>query len=87
MVCQSRSCSQTMQPWLETFSGLRLEIWIDEYFLLLSRFLRLQFHMHFVLLRQAESQTRDVVSMRRDSTVQTQPGVYGRRIKTWSIQS
>ena len=32
-----------------------------------------QFHMHFVLLRQAESQTRDVVSMRRDSTVQTQP--------------
>ena len=29
--------------------------------------------MHFVLLRQAESQTRDVVSMRRDSTVQTQP--------------
>lgn len=73
MVCQSRSCSQTMQPWLETFSGLRLEIWIDEYFLLLSRFLRLQFHMHFVLLRQAESQTRDVVSMRRDSTVQTQP--------------
>ena len=30
MVCQSRSCSQTMQPWLETFSGLRLEIWIDE---------------------------------------------------------